>query len=186
MRGLSAGLEEARLRDARRSRDRRHRWARKYRPNAIDLLLIAEAPPAALDRYFYFPVVSSHDSLFREVVRVVLRRTPTRDDKRTLLEDLQRNGVFLIDARLDPLVGRLVIDTSRLVARVRRLRPRRIIIVKVGVYAQAYRALREAGMPVIDARIPFPASGQQVRFRQEMGRALRRRPPAFQHDEPER
>jgi hypothetical protein len=28
--------------------------ARRYRPERIDLLLVAEAPPPADDRYFYF------------------------------------------------------------------------------------------------------------------------------------
>jgi hypothetical protein len=44
---------------------RRARAARRYRPEKVDLLLVAEAPPSALDRYFYFEDVSEQDSLFR-------------------------------------------------------------------------------------------------------------------------
>jgi hypothetical protein len=41
---------------------RRDAAARRYRPETIQLLLIAEAPPSALDRYFYFEDVPDHDS----------------------------------------------------------------------------------------------------------------------------
>jgi len=160
-----------------RARDRRYRWARRSRPAEIDLLLVAEAPPSALDRYFYFPTVTSHDSLFRETARAILGRDPTRENKVDLLGLLRDAGVFLIDACLDPLEGALGIDSARLVARIRRLNPRRIIIVKTAVFDRAYAALVDAGLPVINARVPFPGSGQQVRFREEMRRALRRRPP---------
>jgi hypothetical protein len=47
----------------------------------VRLLLVAEAPPAALDRYFYFEDVPRHDSLFRYVARAILessRRGSTR------------------------------------------------------------------------------------------------------------
>lgn len=50
------------------ARARRERAARQYKPTKVDLLLVAEAPPSALDRYFYFPDVREQDSLFRYVV----------------------------------------------------------------------------------------------------------------------
>jgi hypothetical protein len=40
--------------DAREARKRREEAAARYRPDSVDLLLVAEAPPSALDRYFYF------------------------------------------------------------------------------------------------------------------------------------
>jgi hypothetical protein len=49
------------------ARERRASAARRYRPAAVKLVLIAEAPPSALDRYLYFPDVHTHDSLFRYV-----------------------------------------------------------------------------------------------------------------------
>lgn len=159
-----------------RARDRRYRWARRFRPAEIDLLLVAEAPPGTFERYFYFPDVESHDSLFRECARAILPREPTRENKAELLGQLRDRGVFLIDACLDALDGPLRIDTGRLVARIRRLKPRRIIIVKAAVFDRAYAAFVDAGLPVINARVPFPGSGQQLRFREEMRRALRRRP----------
>lgn len=50
-------------------RVRRERERSKYRPKAIDLLLVAEAPPCSEDRYFYFDDVREHDWLFRYVVK---------------------------------------------------------------------------------------------------------------------
>jgi hypothetical protein len=37
---------------ARLARQRRYRAARRFRPETVRLLLVAEAPPASLDRYF--------------------------------------------------------------------------------------------------------------------------------------
>jgi hypothetical protein len=36
-----------------------------FKPESVDLLLVAEAPPSTLDRYFYVPDVREEDSLFR-------------------------------------------------------------------------------------------------------------------------
>ena len=49
------------------ARRRRREAARRYKPEQIDTLLVAEAPPTALDRYFYFDDVQTQDSLFRHV-----------------------------------------------------------------------------------------------------------------------
>lgn len=59
-------------------RQRREVAAEKYRPAEIKLLLVAEAPPGAEERYFYFQDVTSNDWLFRGVVEVLLEKTPTR------------------------------------------------------------------------------------------------------------
>ena len=60
---------------------RREREREKYRPKAIDLLLIAEAPPCSEDRYFYFDDVREHDWLFRYVIKGLFGVTPPRDEK---------------------------------------------------------------------------------------------------------
>jgi hypothetical protein len=138
------------------------------------LLLVAEAPPAALDRYFYFEDVHVHDSLFRYVARVVLGLEPSRLNKPPILAELRAAGVFLIDLCLDPVLNRS--DLSRCVAglveRAQALRPDHIILIKATVYDTAVAALVHAQLPVIDRRIPFPGSGQQRRFEEEMRLAL--------------
>jgi hypothetical protein len=163
-------------RASRAARRRRERWAKRFRPEDIDVLLIAEAPPSAVERYFYFPDVLTQDSLFREVARA-FGIEPSRERKLSDLQQLRDKGVYLIDAALEPLAGPLRVDHSRLAARIHRLRPRRIIVVKAGVFDQVYGPLRERRLPVIDERIPFPGNGQQLKFRAAMKRALRRKPP---------
>ena len=165
-------------RESSKARAKRVRAAGKYKPATVDLLLVAEAPPSALDRYFYFADVMEHDSLFRYVVRAVLKREPTRGAKGEFLSLLKEKGTFLIDLKVDPLdASHLTEHVPDLVRRCRRLRPRKIILIKSTVYDAAYRPLREAGLPVVDERVPFPGSGQQLRFLEAFGRALRKRPP---------
>jgi hypothetical protein len=81
------------------ARRRREEAAARYEPEHVRLLLIAEAPPAALDRYFYFEDVGGQDSLFRYVARTVLDAEPSRGDKAALLSRLRDAGVFLIVSR---------------------------------------------------------------------------------------
>jgi hypothetical protein len=160
-----------------RARRRRERAARKYRPDDIKLLLVAEAPPAALDRYFYFEDVPQHDSLFRYVARSILETEPTRANKAELLARLRDKGVFLIDLKRDPVQGEsLATAVPDLLRRIRKLNPQKIIVIKASVYDVVHRTLGQAGLPIVDERVPFPGSGQQRRFEVAFARALRRRP----------
>lgn len=160
------------------ARRRRDRAARKYRPDHIKLLLLAEAPPSALNRYFYFEHVPSQDSLFRYVTRVLLGVEPTRSTKRDLLAQLQLEGVFLIDLKQDPVDARpLVSEIPYLVRRIHRLNPDKIIVIKTSVFDLVKDPLLDAGFPLVDERVPFPGSGQQKRFVAAFERAVKR-PPA--------
>jgi hypothetical protein len=157
------------------ARKRRAEAAERYQPDRVKLLLVAEAPPAATDRYFYFPDVASHDSLFRYVARAILQREPTRSNKTSLLQELRDREVFLIDLKLDPVDGTPLIDcVPDLIERIRQLNPRKIILIKTKVHDAAYEALVNAGLPVDPERIPFPGSGQQKRFEEAFARALAR------------
>jgi hypothetical protein len=156
------------------ARARRTRAQNKYKPETIELLLIAEAPPAALDRYFYFENVTAHDSLFRYIARGVLGVEPTRGGKAEVLAALRDRGVFLIDLKPDPVDGTPLADqVPTLVDRVCELDPEKVILIKATVYDAAFRALRDAGLPVVDERVPFPGSGQQRRFKEAFARALK-------------
>ncbi len=154
-------------------RDRRREAALRYKPDRVKLLLVAEVPPAAPDRYFYFEDVWEHDSLFRYVARSILSKEPTRGGKATMLAELRDRGVFLIDLKLDPVDGTPLSEcVPDLIARVKKLAPEKIILIKATVYDAAYLPLVEAGLPVAPERIPFPGSGQQKRFEQEFARSL--------------
>jgi hypothetical protein len=123
--------------------------------------------------------VPTQDSLFRYVVRAILKVEPTRENKAELLARLRDRGVFLIDLRRDPVdVGSLATEVPGLVRRVRRLAPDKIVVIKSSVFDLVRDALLDAGLPLVDERVPFPGSGQQRRFENAIARALRRRPRA--------
>ncbi|MFL0159124.1 hypothetical protein [Mycobacteroides chelonae] len=153
--------------------------ARRYQPDRIRLLLVAQARPEADDRYFYFPDVVQHDWLFRAVVGVLLPDAElTRDNKPLLLAQLRDRGVFLIDLKPDPIVNsRASLSELRphvpaLLHRIAELEPERIILIKTDVYDAAYPALAAGALPVSKVRIPFPSSGRQAEFKVAFARAL--------------
>jgi hypothetical protein len=122
-------------------------------------------PPNELDRYFYFPTVPEADYLFQAVVPHLLSEGPVRLDKRGHLGALRDLGVFLIDLKPDPCdPAPLDSFVDDLVERARGLDPQHIVLVKVDVYDAAFQRLRAVGLPVIDARLPFPSTGQQTVF----------------------
>ena len=43
----------------------------KYRPEHVKCILVAEAPPASVDRFFYYPDVKQFDWLFLGVMEVL-------------------------------------------------------------------------------------------------------------------
>jgi hypothetical protein len=146
-------------------RRRRAAAAARYRPAQVDTLLVAEAPPSAPDRYFYFEHVPSHDSLFRHVVQAVLGEKPSRD-KVPYLDELRERGWFLVHLAEDPFRDRAVLPplVPDLLARCEELAPRRVVLVGAPLYDLVYRPMMRAGLPVVDVRLPFPGSGQQRRF----------------------
>ena len=155
------------------ARRRREQAAARYRPTRVDTLLVAEAPPSALDRYFYFEDVAVHDSLFRHVVEAVLAEKPSRD-KAPYLDELRERGWFLLHMSEEPFVDRGALPPllPDLLARCQELAPGRIIVVGARLFDLVYRPMCDAGLPVVDVRLPYPGSGQQRRFLDGMRRVL--------------
>lgn len=152
----------------------RREAAEKYRPAEIAHLVVAEAPPDDLERYFYFEDVPKHDDLFRYVCLAILGEKPPRHGKRAALAELYDRGVFMIDLQEKTPRDTTPLETfvPGLVKRCRALAPRRILLVKVTVFDSAYWALCDAGLAVSSERIPFPNSGRQREFEEKFGRAL--------------
>lgn len=150
--------------------------AARYKPVKVNLLLIAEAPPCDTDRYFYFEDVPQHDWLFRYVYEGLTGIKPDRASKAAHLAQLRDQGVFLIDLHeaniSQPSLSVLKPHVPGLIERCRAIKPRHIALIKSTVYDAAYEPLKAASLPVIDERLPFPASGQQVRFLQGFARVL--------------
>ena len=158
----------------------------KYKPAGISTLLIGEAPPCDLDRYFYFEEVPKQDSLFLEIMGVLYpelkaaylksKRDPAL--KAELLEHFQSDGYWLMDLSEVPheLTGGSPEDSlPGLLERVKKVADKKtnIILIKSNVYDCCYPALKELGFKISDERIPFPGSGQQGVFRERFRRALR-------------
>jgi hypothetical protein len=155
--------------------ERRRAAAERYRPEHISTLLVAEAPPLALDRYFYFEDVPTQDSLFRYVAEGILGTKPDRDGKPAALAGLRDRGFFLIDFSEEPIERGARLSPTLVPGLVERavvLKPDRVILIKTSVYDLAYHSLAAAGLRVVDQRIPFPGSGQQVKFREAFAYAL--------------
>src|SRR5438105_4718826 len=114
---------------AQEAAERRRDAANRYRPEHIKLLLVAEAPPPLLSRYFYFEDVEHHDGLFYDVLKALTGAVrPERGEKALYLAELMALGVFLTDMREDPLDSRPLLDlVEPLIERCRMLAPEKII-----------------------------------------------------------
>jgi hypothetical protein len=158
-------------------RERRAEATGKYQPDEVELLLVAESPPKAPERHFYFEDVRQHDLLFRYVAKVILGEMPTRENKAEVLVALKDRGVFMIEMRRDPIDDTPVTDyVADLVERARELKPKKIVLIKARVFDAAYEPLRDDGQPVVDVRVPFPGRGQQAKFEQAFAEALKAKP----------
>lgn len=158
---------------------RRRKAAKRYQPKKVSLLLVAEAPPCDTDRYFYFEDVDAHDWLFRYVWEGLTGEKPgDRAHKKGQLAALRDAGVFLIDLHEGNISKPKMADLSPcvdgLVKRAAALKPGAVILIKSIVHDAAYEALADAELPVVDERIPFPASGQQKKFLEGFREAARR------------
>ncbi len=149
--------------------------ARRWWPRELRLLLVAEAPPAAPERYFYFEHVRTQDSLFRYVHKGLTGRMPSRGSKEAGLAELQSLGVGLVDVSPEPLAqpgASLSPFVPGLVERVVALAPPLVVLIKVTVHDAVFAPLRAASVNVVPDRIPFPGSGRQAEFDVAFDKAL--------------
>jgi hypothetical protein len=157
----------------------------KYKPHSIRVLIIAEAPPCALDRFFYFEDVKKQDSLFLEIMALLypdqkeqyLASGRATELKQDLLKNFQSDGYWLIDLSEiptsisgDPSDAEIKILLAKLKKLIDKNVP--IILIKSNVYDACFETLKANGYNVINERLPFPGSGQQRVFREKFRRAL--------------
>ncbi len=118
----------------------------KYKPNKVNVLLIAESPPSS-GGYFYSETTIGKDHLFFLIDTCELPVDKLRPRQR----------------RISTIQG-----ASTLPRRVRELDPTRILIVKKTVFKPARQSLVEAGLGdrVLNTKpLPFPSHGNQRKFR---------------------
>lgn len=166
------------------------------RPDRVRVLLIGESAPdpgAAERRFFYAPILTQYDALFRGVVEAFYGCSPGSkgDPKAPWLDRLKANGVFLID--LVPFsINALASDKSEAerlrrkarhdhvaacIEEVRSHDPAGVIICHDGVYKAAATKMRAAGLPLLhDESIPFPLYRGVRHFPEAVREALSRLP----------
>ena len=166
----------------------------KYRPKTIHWLLIAEAPPAAADRFFYFEDVRRGDLLFLETVRALFEEAKNaqpqqiRDSKIRYLAAFKREGFYLIDV-CDKPIERSKTKGSQIRAAAKHLASKlddlrvdgylsgdtKIVLVSKTVHDYCYTLLHDAGFNVVNSEfLPFPSNGHQKKYRKNLASILRK------------
>ncbi len=158
----------------------------KYKPEKIKYLLIAEAPPDSLERFFYYENVKQHDYLFLGIVealypelkQIFLASKRNSEIKKAILQKLSADGFYLIDLSdlpLSLLHESLKNQLPKLIEKMKNVTDRQtqIILIKANVYDTAFTILKTHGFKkVVDVRIPFPGQGNQNKFQVEFKKAL--------------
>lgn len=157
----------------------------KYKPERIKLLLIAEAPPDNIERFFYYEDVHEGDFLFLGIVEAIsidvkakyIESNRNPEVKRLVLEWLKELGIYLIDLSDKPINGNrddLPTNLPSLIRKVKSLinDDTLISLVKVNVYDIAFEILNKKFNNVINLRIDFPSSGNQKKFQEKFKKVL--------------
>ena len=163
----------------------------KYRPKRIEYLLIAESPPrTGSGRFFYFEQVPTGDSLFLETMKLLYpedywHTKLVRSQKRRFLQRFKEDGFYLIDSTDTPMEGSRPAKKREQIAKaLPSLREKlqqvgdastRIILISSTVYEVCGRPLKDEGFNIVnDEMIDFPGSGGQAKYKDKMGRLLRK------------
>ncbi len=155
--------------------------SKRYSPSFVSLLFIAESPPDDQERYFYYPEVEKHDHLWIALMKALYpgefaESRQERRRKHEWLRRFQKDGFKLVDAFKKPFPRgesskkRCLLlrkQAGALISEVREINPGRVLLIKTTVYDALYEPLRTAGLPILDARLPFPGNGRQGEFHNE-------------------
>lgn len=159
----------------------------KYKPEIVKYLLVAEAPPDSIDRFFYYENVHQHDYLFLGIAQALcpelkdkfIASGRSRDIKTLILQKLKDKGFYLLDLSelpLSLLKDSLHSQLPILIDKINTIADKntKIILIKATVYDMAFQFLRQKGFEnVVDSRITFPGQGGQIKFQNEFKQALK-------------
>jgi hypothetical protein len=154
---------------------------RRYKPEGIKCLFVAEAPPPPeSDRFFYYEDVSEHDSLFISMMKALypedcVHAFDIRRRKPALLTRFMREGFYLIDASDEPMEStrpskkkkQLAASLDSLVQKVNSLVTREVPVILIAkpVYEVCYERLVAEGFNIVNRDfIYFPLGNYQDRF----------------------
>ena len=155
---------------------------RRYEPESIRLVIIAESPPAS-GRYFYDPIGAPSEPLFAAFMRQ-LRLSPIT--KENGLREFQRIGWVLVDATYEPVNTLKSASRNNLITRDYPLlrddlanfisdRSIPLVLIKANVCRILEPKLAEEGFYVLNRGrvIYFPSFGRQKEFEQQFGAVLK-------------
>lgn len=155
----------------------------KYRPEAIKLIFIAEAPPCTEGQFFYFENVTKGDSLFLHIIRAVfpdLETLPTKEiraRKEELLYRFCEAGYFLEDSTHVVIPKGTSNSKKEAILKdsqadlLKNISPyktnTKFILLSATVFRANHAFLKSSGYKVLNnSIIPFPGSGQQTKFKE--------------------
>lgn len=156
---------------------------RKYRPDPVRILFMAESPPAAADRHFYFEDVPRADGLWVSTMRALYgeafgQTARERPRKGEWLSRFQEDGFWMLEALPDPVDKKkketqIRENADAAQSAVRDADPQHVILIAAPVYKVLADPLREAGFSLPQTQaVPFPGRGQQGKFQTAMEAAL--------------
>ncbi len=149
---------------------------RRFTPEKIKLVVIAESPPAS-GLYFYDPEGAVTEPLFAALLKHLGISCKT---KHVGLQEFQRIGWYLMDATYSPVNKLSPRERNRKIEQdypllcddLRSLTPDRstpLVLIKVNVCRLLEQRLLDDGFNVINQRrsIRFPAMGHQNKFHEQ-------------------
>ena len=159
--------------------------AKKFKPDKIKILFIAESPPFKKEgeepRYFYFENVKGKDFLFRSIMEVLFpdeyENFKINSNKILLLNKFKEIGFFLIDACDYPINQHnnrnsfINNDFSKLIQKIETLidKGTKIILIKKNIFELLFDRLKSRGFQVINIEhLDFPSCGNQLKFKEKL------------------
>lgn len=171
--------------------DQYEKARKKYQPEHIRYLLIAESPPPAAEiqssrQFYYTDRIRKDDRLFINTVRALYPETLETPEteleaqKESLLQRLQQDGIYMIEALENSQEHevtkkqrreRIAKTVPRLIERVEKLATQdtKLILIKSNVFDEAAEPLRTAGFTVINTSlVDYPGRFNQRAYREKL------------------
>jgi hypothetical protein len=161
------------------SRDDYIALRRRYQPESVRLIIVAESPPAS-GRYFYDPTGAPSEPLFAALMRHLGLSPSTKEEG---LREFQRAGWLLVDATYQPVDALKGVKRDAVIIRDYPLlrddlanfgRSTPLVLLKVNVRKILEPKRTAEGFNVLnrDRAIYFPSHGRQPDFAQQFAAVL--------------
>jgi hypothetical protein len=160
------------------TRDEYHALRRRFQPETVKLIIVAESPPAS-GKYFYDPTGAVTEPLFTALMRQINYSPACKEDG---LRAFQRRGWVLVDATYNPV--NMLSDRARDAVIVRyypllrddliALSPDRsapVVLLKANVCRLLNERLTSDGFRVLNQgrAVYFPGNSRQREFHWQFG-----------------